>query len=180
MNDYRITEADFDEAAELARLHIDAERQTYASTIPRFLKNVSELSGRIHMWRAVLSEKSTWRHYLVVRHTSGILIGFLSGGIPKGASDACLYGMYVLKEHQNKGVGKQLFHEYICKLHFHKVKTLSCVLPEENLQAREFFARCGGLEINHKAMLSSEFEVRMVKAAWNNIEELVKYLSLPK
>lgn len=180
MDNYRITEANFNEADELARLHIDAERQTYASTIPHFLKNVSELSGRTHMWKAVLSEKSAWRHFLVVRHTSGILIGFLSGGIPRNALEARLHGMYILKEHQNKSVGQQLFYEYISKLYHCNVKTLSCILPEGNFQAREFFARCGGLEISHEAALSSEFEVKMVKIVWNNIEELVKYFLLPK
>ncbi len=178
MNEYKITEAKFDEASELARLHIDAERQTYASTIPGFLNCVSEFSGRTHMWRSVLSEKLTCNDFLVVRHASGILIGFLSGSMLKDTTNARLNGIYVLKEHQNRGVGQRLFFRYIHKIHLHGMKNVTCILPKENLQGREFFAWCGGLEVGHKSVFSSGFEIEMLEIMWNNVKELAYYSNL--
>lgn len=172
-----IVEARIEDAVELARLHVAAERQAYAARIPALLERVSNLDGRIEIWRLALARHSPGSNVLIAKTASGSPVGFLSGRLPSNQVYASLYGIYVLRESQRAGVGKRLFTKFVRQLHAQGAETLSCVVPEVNIQAREFFAWTGGMEVRSSSEQDEQSHVEMMEFRWSNVERLLSYLN---
>lgn len=98
----------------IARVHVQAWRETYRGMIPdEHLANLSE-EGRASMWKRVLSKpQPDCRLWVAVCDKTATIVGFANGGLnrdPKLADyTGELFAIYVLKAHQGLGYGRALF-----------------------------------------------------------------------
>jgi len=115
---YRISPAQADDAAALARIHVDSWRSAYRGILPDAFLDALSYGQREDLWRRVLADRGS-RHLLVARESEGPIVGFVLGGrSTAGASayDAELHALYVLEAHQRRGVGTGLFRALVTAL----------------------------------------------------------------
>lgn len=110
-----IREARVEDAAGIAKVHVDSWRTTYAGIVPdTYLANLTY--ARLEtFWREMLGNPASNGYPFVAVNDEGTIIGFVFGG-PKRNGDpiyqAELYSIYLLQEYQGQGIGRQL----TCKL----------------------------------------------------------------
>jgi ribosomal protein S18 acetylase RimI-like enzyme len=118
--DYRIRDARVEDAEAIARVHVDSWRTTYRGIVPQEFLDSLSYEGRAQNWRAGLANKpqpqESWRRIgdiaLVGEDPAGRIVGFANGGAIRGDHppyDGELYSIYLLQEHQGKGLGRRLF-----------------------------------------------------------------------
>jgi GNAT superfamily N-acetyltransferase len=108
-----IREARQEDAAAIARVHVDSWRTTYRGIVPEgFLAEMSyeDFEDRWRGWLRNVGEPR--RTFRVAELPSGRIVGFASGGPRQGAgyTDYAgeLYTLYLLREHQRAGIGQRL------------------------------------------------------------------------
>jgi L-amino acid N-acyltransferase YncA len=111
-----IREARIEDAAGMAKVHVDCWRTTYAGIVPdSYLANLS-YARREKFWREILGNTSDNTYCFVVVNNEGNIVGFVSGG-PKRNGDpmyqAELYSIYLLQAYQGLGIGRQLTRKLI-------------------------------------------------------------------
>ena len=99
--------AELQDAKELAYVHVNSWRTTYQGIVSEeYLQSLS-LEKREEKWVQILSGS---HHTYVCVMKDGEMAGFVSFGKERtGVYEGELYAIYLLKEHQGKGIGKELF-----------------------------------------------------------------------
>jgi GNAT superfamily N-acetyltransferase len=108
-----IREARQEDAAAIARVHVDSWRTTYRGIVPEgFLAEMSyeDFEDRWRGWLRSVGEPR--RTYRVAELPSGRIVGFASDGPRQGSAYTYyageLYTLYLLREHQRAGIGQRL------------------------------------------------------------------------
>ena len=102
-----------EDAAEIARVHVESWRSTYAGILPEeILLNLSSNQHEARWWRPVLGRLRR-NHLVYVAETGeGEVVGFASAGPPRHPSlpyRAEVYTIYLRDEFHGVGAGRQLF-----------------------------------------------------------------------
>ncbi len=143
---FAIVPAGPSDAAELARVHVQAWRETYPGILPRGY--LERMSAPLHArrWRARLMRADEIT--LAAEGPDG-LVGYASGQWARGQGEAAVEGeittLYVLKAVQGEGVGRQLLTGVARTLADRGARSLVIWVLRENTQARVFYERLGGL-----------------------------------
>jgi GNAT superfamily N-acetyltransferase len=107
-----IRDAVVEDAAGMAKVHVDTWRTTYGGIVPDdFLANLRYERSQAR-WVEYLTHQSQNRSRSFVAHTeTGQIVGITTGGVIReavGDFDGELYGLYLLKEYQGYGTGRRL------------------------------------------------------------------------
>ncbi len=115
----KIRDATPADAEAIARVHVAAWRSTYRGLLPDdLLANLSE-ADRARYWRdqtEAIGTDATRGTVLVAEGEDGTVVGFASAGPerePDAGFDAELYAIYLLEDHQGRGLGRRLV-EQVC------------------------------------------------------------------
>src|SRR5690242_19435028 len=104
-----IREATLDDAAAIARVHVESWRMTYAGLIPdEYLAGLNH-ADREEKWRETLAVRNG-ATFVAVDEAEGI-VGFASGGPERSGNrdyTGELYAIYILEDWQRRGIGKAL------------------------------------------------------------------------
>ena len=133
----RIREARLEDASAIARVHIDAWRETYQGIIPDpYLAQLSH-AKRTQQWEQTLVNQ---RVYVAVSGEE--VVGFAQGGPSRSdAREGELYAIYVLQASQGQGLGKALFQRIAEDLA--EYETMQVSVLRDN-PACQFYERFGG------------------------------------
>lgn len=133
----RIREARLEDASAIARVHIDAWRETYQGIIPDpYLAQLSH-AKRTKQWEQTLVDQ---RVYVAVSGEE--VVGFAQGGVNRSdAREGELYAIYVLQASQGQGLGKALFQRIAEDLA--EYETMQVSVLRDN-PACQFYERFGG------------------------------------
>jgi ribosomal protein S18 acetylase RimI-like enzyme len=140
------------DAPGVARVHVDSWRETYAGIVPDdFLAGLS-YERREQMWRSGL-ERPDWKGLLLVAEASehGI-VGFVAGGPPQeplGVFDCELWAIYLLRAHQGKGLGRQLFTRFAREMASRGYASMFLWVLAENPTVG-FYRHMGGERVGEK------------------------------
>lgn len=103
------------DAEGIARIHIEAWKETYGHLLPAGFFSREWEQGRERLWREILGTENPHRRVRVARGDPGgeeAIIGFALAGPPQDAQTSprplLLYSLYVLAAHHTKGVGQRL------------------------------------------------------------------------
>ena len=156
----RLRAARPEDAASIARLHVQSWRETYPGLISdSWLKNLS-LEARVAAWKENLSPSYGGpRFNLVAENDAGELCGFASGG-PRRHEGAAgleaysgeLWAIYLLKAAQGQGLGRALFEETRLRLKCEGFASMLVWVLKGN-PAEGFYAHLGGKPVGAKKVL---------------------------
>jgi ribosomal protein S18 acetylase RimI-like enzyme len=141
----QIRRATIDDAAALARVHIDSRRSAYRGLIPDSFLATLDLDHWTQRFRDVLSSNT---EAVYVAEEEEAILGFLIIG---GCRDTDLeqdetgeiWGIYLAPEHWRRGIGRRLCRkgEHILKSHGYTGAVLWVF--EGNDRARDFYSTMG-------------------------------------
>ncbi|KQS39507.1 GNAT family N-acetyltransferase [Exiguobacterium sp. Leaf196] len=133
----RIREARLEDALAIARVHIDAWRETYQGIIPDSYLAQLSYAKRTKQWEQTLIDQ---RVYVVELEDE--VVGFAQGGPNRrDAREGELYAIYVFRASQGQGLGKALFQRIIEDLAEYEAMQVSVLRDNP---ACQFYERFGG------------------------------------
>ncbi len=140
-----VREATLADVPGIARVHVDSWRTTYKGMVPQRIIDSFTYEGRQELWRRALGPDSRSFVY-VAEDESGQIVGFASGGPARQDApnhDGELYAIYLLQEHQGRGIGRQLFDAVVRTLVERGMRSMAIWVLAEN-PACGFYEALGG------------------------------------
>ncbi len=170
-----IREATVDDAAGIARVHVDTWRATYAGIVPaEHLAALSAEAGA-QRWRSNLAAAQPGR-FTYVADDGGQVVGFASGG-PERSGDpehqGEVYALYVLPGWQRRGVGRELLRACARHLLAQGVASLLIWVLAEN-PSRGFYAHLGGQPLGEQEIEIGGARLREVAYGWSDLSTLAE------
>jgi GNAT superfamily N-acetyltransferase len=152
------------DSAALARVQVDAWRQSYGAVLPRsYLEQLSYEAHERH-W----SRQLTGRGWAFVAVCSGQIVGIASGGRCRSLDGFAgeLYVLYLLREFQRRGIGRALFDAVHLELATRGFDDLLAWVLADNGPARAFYERLGGRAVGEGSCMIAGRRLREVAYGW--------------
>ena len=111
MTAFLIRPAHRDDAAGIARVHVDSWRTTYKGIVPDTILDNLSYETRTRQWYIGLSNPNRTIFDYVATDPSDQIVGFVNGGTERSGDPEYkgeLYAIYLLKEVQGQGLGRRL------------------------------------------------------------------------
>jgi ribosomal protein S18 acetylase RimI-like enzyme len=173
----KIREATPDDAAGIARVHVESSRTTYGGLLPEETLAAMTFEKRLSNWSKTLGG-GEGGEFVFVAEAEGQIVGFASGG-PERAGDADfdgeLYTVYILPEWQRLGVGRRLalaLAERLARLGF---RAMMLWVLEENPACR-FYESLGGARVREEEIERGRRALKKVAYGWSDIGALTERL----
>ncbi len=162
------------DAPAIARVHVDSWRTTYRGIVPQHILDELKYEEREQLWRRALSPGSRSFVY-VAEDESGQVVGFASGGparedAPNHAGE--LYAIYLLQEHQGKGIGRWLFEAVVQELVNRGLNSMAIWVLADN-PACGFYEAMGGRKVYERQEDIRGVMLQEVGYGWDDIRDLV-------
>lgn len=169
MGSIRIRAAQPADAGPVARVHNDSRRTTYAGIMPAdYLANLSDEDWEAR-WDEYLLPGRFASITLVAETGGGEIIGFISGG-PERLDDpeyrGEIYAVYLLQDHQRRGVGKRLFAAIVQQLRRDGFASMLVWVLEDNAPARRFYESMGGEQVSRRTTTFGGADLTEVSYGW--------------
>jgi GNAT superfamily N-acetyltransferase len=173
-----IREAQFSDAAGIARVHVDSWRAAYAGLLPAgFLANLS-YAGREEVWRRALLHPLHHNFVYVAESAGGQIAGFANGGPERTQQygyDAELYAIYLLPVYQRRGFGSRLTRAVAARLAAIGYTALLVWVLATN-PGRAFYERLGGRQLAEQTIEIGGQPVMEVAYGWPDLAGLLASL----
>lgn len=162
------------DAAPIARVHVDSWRTTYQGIVPAdYLANLS-YRDRQSMWSEALTADQPTTTF-VAETDAGDVVGFASAGPERESNPtyrAELYAIYLLQQHQNRGLGHRLVSAATHSLQQHGYRSMLLWVLEDNRPARRFYESLGGELVSRKAVTIGGANLQEISYGWKDITHL--------
>lgn len=144
-----IKRANMNDAAGIARVHIDTWKSCYRGIVPDSYLDNLDYEQKAQGWESGLRDESQLNFVAVDK---GKIIGWVTHGVNRDKRPANIleiYGIYVLPEYWDRKVGLTLFRSAMQDLEGRKPKLISLWVLENNLRAIKFYEangfKCDGM-----------------------------------
>lgn len=166
------------DAGGIARVHVESWRTTYRGIMPDDLLASLSIAGREQGWEPALHNLPPDRCVFVAEE-DGEIVGFVSGGperigLKKRMGE--VYAIYLLADHQRKGIGRVLMAQAVGHLAAHGCRTLLVWVAEDN-PACGFYEALGGKRGEGKVEMFGDVEVHEVSYVWESLADLKRRLA---
>ena len=169
-----IRPATSDDASEIAHVHVESWRTTYAGIVPNeYLAALNE-ADRATMWREQLSNNLE----VSLANLDGEVVGFITGGPirePIQSYDAELYAIYLLQPAQGQGIGRQLLQELATSLRSNGIQSMVVWVLEQN-PAKYFYIRTGAQLLTSKEIEIGGATLTEVAYGWLDLKLIERRL----
>lgn len=165
-----------DDLYAVAKIHVDTWKSTYAHIISEeYLKNRTYESQKEKWFNRLFDNKDTKEFMFVGENENGELIGFSTGSLNDLDSefDSTLYTLYIVKEYQNKGLGKLLMKTVASKLRELGAKNMGLSAFSEN-EACNFYKHLGGKQGKKNTVNIAGVNLIEVEYEWEDINYLAE------
>ena len=143
-----IREANPEDAAGIARVHVESWRTTYPGIMPQEHLDALSIADQQQMWAETLRQGGPTQTTVYVAETDiGKIVGFAVGGTEKAGDPdyrSEIYGLYLLQSFQGQGLGRRLVQTFARRLHQDGHRTLLIWVNVHN-PARRFYEALGGV-----------------------------------
>jgi ribosomal protein S18 acetylase RimI-like enzyme len=165
-----------EDAAAIARVHVESWRSTYAGLLPeRLLLKLSSARHEARWWRHVLGRFRRSHFVYVAEDPREGVVGFVSGGAARDREleyDGEVYALYVLDEFHESGIGSALFQRLSERL-LRECGPSMVVWVLSSNPSRFFYERLGGKRIATRRDRMGGAEVEETAYGWVDIAQLV-------
>jgi GNAT superfamily N-acetyltransferase len=171
-----IRQAALEDAAGIARVHVDTWRTTYRGIVPEeYLANMSYEESE-KRWASRLSDSEAKTRIYVAEDEAGHIAGFVCGG-PDRDNDpvykAELYAIYILQAYHGQGIGRRLTLALVEALLQIGLDSMILWVFAVN-PARRFYEALGGQLVKSNQFEINGLPIDEVAYAWPNIRTLLK------
>jgi GNAT superfamily N-acetyltransferase len=171
-----IRTATVQDAAAIAKVHVESWRTTYKGIVPDdFLARLSS-AQREQFWRRAVLDSCSRTVIAVAEEESRGVVGFASGG-PERSGDPVytgeLYAIYLLAQHQRRGAGRLLATALVRQLLQDGITALLLWVLAEN-PARQFYERLGGQPVYAKTVTIGGAPLVEVAYGWRDVHTLLE------
>lgn len=164
-----------DDVPAIARVHVDSWRTTYRGLLPD--KVLADLSSKRRQadWQQRIEAKAAEASSgcVFVAEVAGELVGFASAG-PNREEDsrygAELYAIYILQEHQRRGIGRSITSRVLQELRTHGHDSMLVWVLKGN-PAETFYRRLGGKLTGEKVVNIGDEDYLEVSYGWKDLKE---------
>ncbi len=166
-----------EDAAKIARVHVDAWRTTYRGIVPDDYLALLSYEQRTEVWTRHIQETSQGKFFIYVAEEEvGHIAGFAGGGISrKDTPDYLgeLYAIYILQEYQRRGIGRELTRTAVENLLKMKLDSMLIWVLAQNMLARSFYEALGGQLVRHSQHEIGGVPYEDVAYGWLDIRPLL-------
>ena len=172
-----IREARIEDAAGIAKVHVDTWRTTYRGIVSdEHLANMT-YSNHEKRWKSYLTSNTYSSFTYIAEDDSGQVIGFVSGGSERTADliyKGELYLIYILKKYQGKGIGLILTQTLVKKLLQEGINSMMLWVFADNHVACRFYELLGGQRLKTKQAEFGGVMLDEVAYGWMDIWKLLQ------
>jgi ribosomal protein S18 acetylase RimI-like enzyme len=164
--------ADVEDAAAIARVHVDTWRTAYRGLLPDDFLAALDRAGYEDRWRRTLAG-GAGRVY--VAEDGRQVVGFASGGPERAGEEGFsgeLYAIYVLQESQGRGHGRRLVQAVARGLRERELPNMIVWVLGDNHQARHFYERLGGAYVRSQPITIGSALLREVSYGWRSLDDI--------
>lgn len=158
------------DAAAIARVHVESWRTTYAGVVPaEYLASLKE-AERTLQWQKWLSGEISAH----VAELNGRVAGFVAGGALRetlGDYRAEMYAIYLLKDAQGKGIGRELVSVLAASLRAKGFTNMLVWVLEQN-PAVGFYEKLGGRRLGSKQIEIGGLQLPELALGWPDLNEI--------
>ena len=174
--DARIRAAVPADAGSIARVHIDSWQTTYEGIVPaEYLADLSYVDRELR-WKRILTSDQPAATTFVAESESGDIAGFAHSG-PEREGNATyrgeLYAIYLLQEHQGRGLGRRLVSTAAQGLLDCGLTSMLLWVLEDNHRACRFYESLGGQQVSLKIIEIGGKDLVELSYGWTDINALV-------
>lgn len=141
-----IRKAALADAKGIAKVQVDSWETTYRGIVPEEFLSGMRYAERERTWKSHIPKQAVF-----VAVDQEEVIGFSLGGLERTGNypsyQGELYAIYILEEHQGKGIGRALFEMVVQQLFEQNISTMMICALEEN-PACGFYEALGGKKID--------------------------------
>jgi L-amino acid N-acyltransferase YncA len=170
----KIREARVEDAASIAKVHVDSWRTTYRGIIANTYLEALSYEDRERFWHSLLERTERTTLVYVAEDDDGEIIGFASGGPEHESSQPYkgeVYAIYILREAQKRGIGRQLVTAIVQRLLLQGIESMIIWVLSNN-PSRAFYEKLGGQFVQEKPIEIGGVKLREVAYGWTDIRPL--------
>ncbi|MGG3007122.1 N-acetyltransferase family protein [Geobacillus stearothermophilus] len=167
-----IRKATWADAPAIASVHVESWKTTYGGIVPDAYLETLTVEEKQTLWEKVLRQSN---HSVFVAEENGRVVGFVSGGRNRASDgsaaqyDGELYAIYLLKEAQGKGLGRQLVQALVGDLTQKGIHSLAVWVLTDN-PSRGFYERLGGEKVAEERVEIGGKALRERCYGWQDIQ----------
>ena len=165
-----------EDAASIARVHVDSWQSTYAGIVPaEYLAGLSYRNRESH-WKELLTADRPGTSYFVAETEGGDIVGFANAGPEREGNRTYrgeLYAIYILEEYQSMGLGRRLFASVTRRLLADGFNSMLLWVLEDNRPAIRFYESLGGERVGQQTIAIGGAELVEVAYGWKEVGGLV-------
>ncbi|TCS84372.1 GNAT family N-acetyltransferase [Tepidibacillus fermentans] len=169
-----IREARIEDAFAIGKVNVDSWRTTYKGIVSdQFLADLSYEKAEKRFKEHLTIARN--RCYFVAENEKKEIIGFIAGGYNRTENsdyEGEIYGIYLLKHSQRKGIGRQLVKALAQKLKELGITSVQVWALADN-PYRKFYKKLGGDYIDSKLIEIGSQILKEESYGWKDIEVLL-------
>ncbi len=171
-----IRDARKDDAAGIARVHVDSWKSTYAGIVPdSYIRALSHDSGteKIKLW---FERPFPGAKYFVAEVQGEGIVGFATGGLAREqypGLDGELFAIYILDAHHRAGIGRSLVSRVAGHLKASGITGMLTWALASN-PARRFYERLGGNRVGERAIEIGGRRLDEIAYGWKDLALLLR------
>jgi ribosomal protein S18 acetylase RimI-like enzyme len=162
-----IRRATVDDAAAIARVHIESWRAAYRGIVPQAHLDGMSLADRTERWEVQLAGDPAVATFVADEGAAGV-VGFANGGPCRSDgldSDGELYAIYLLPARWRSGLGRLLMRAVVDELRARGMASLSVWVLRDNIACR-FYEALGGVRAGEREHFVGGACLPKVAYAW--------------
>ncbi len=161
----------------IAEVHINTWKISYQGLIPQEKLNSLDIEKSTKNWERRVDLGLKQEMFNLVALVDDRIVGFCSGGINNDQHLLKKYrgeisALYILKEFQQKGIGRSLLHSFCDVLRVNHIHSMLLWSLKDNIFARIFYEQLGGELVSRKSIEIVNKELNCVAYGWSSLEEL--------
>lgn len=163
------------DAPAIAQVRVDAWRTTYRGMIPDAYLAAMKVEESAALWDKVLSAAPNTTNTFVAE-INGRVVGFASGLMlaePKHGLDAELSAVYLMRDAQRAGIGRQLVAAVAAAQRAHGATGLIVWVIAGNKGAREFYERLGAEKLIEQPFTWDGMDLVEAGYGWRDLSTLI-------
>ncbi len=164
------------DAPKIACTHVASWHETYAGIVPDEMLAALSISRRTVAWENILRDPIKHENSVVyVKETGDAIVGFGACseqrdiGLKNQGYDGEIGSVYVLREFQKRGIGRDLMSALASDLVGRELHGVALWVLRENTRARRFYEQCAGEIIGEKQDVRGEATLIEVAYGWHDI-----------